>query len=79
MADPASAVRRHIQDEAAAEWEIPHWGYPSRMMPCTNDPGSCEYLDGVYWMHDVSMLYTCVLWPHSMPHLGALSIGFQLI
>ncbi|KAK2756700.1 hypothetical protein FQN54_005146 [Arachnomyces sp. PD_36] len=54
--------RRHIQDEAAAESQIPHWGYPSQVVPCTNDQGTCEYLDGVYWMHDVSMLYTFIMW-----------------
>lgn len=50
--------RSHIQDPDAAESEVPHWGYASRVMPCVNDPGTCEYLDAVYWMHDVSMLYT---------------------
>jgi NAD(P)H-flavin reductase len=40
----------------------PHWGYATRILPCTNDKGSCEYLDAVYWMHDVSMIYTAILW-----------------
>ncbi|KAF2261450.1 hypothetical protein CC78DRAFT_470326 [Lojkania enalia] len=55
-------VARHIQDHSSAENEKYYWGYPSRVVPCTNDPGSCEYLDGVYWMHTVSMLYTFILW-----------------
>ncbi|KAL1953498.1 hypothetical protein VTO42DRAFT_2751 [Malbranchea cinnamomea] len=53
---------RHIQDHDTAESVIPHWGYPERVMPCANDPGTCEYLDAVYWMHDVSMLYTFIMW-----------------
>ncbi|KAK2793107.1 hypothetical protein FQN52_002255 [Onygenales sp. PD_12] len=61
MAGP-SVGRRHIQDPASAESLIPHWGYPGQVMPCTNDPGSCAYLDAVYWMHDVSMLYTFIMW-----------------
>ncbi|PGH11504.1 hypothetical protein AJ79_04879 [Helicocarpus griseus UAMH5409] len=56
------AGRRHIQDHDAAESSVPHWGYPSRVVPCVNDPGSCAYLDAVYWMHDVSMLYTFIMW-----------------
>lgn len=24
--------------------------------------GTCAYLDAVYWMHDVSMLYTFIMW-----------------
>lgn len=53
---------RHIQNESLAAYKIPHWGYASRSMPCTNDAGSCEYLDAVYWMHDISMLYTFIMW-----------------
>lgn len=53
---------RHIQNESLALYKIPHWGYSSRSMPCTNDVGSCEYLDAVYWMHDMSMLYTFITW-----------------
>lgn len=54
---------RHIQDHVTANTtEEQHWGYPSRVVPCSNDRGSCEYLKGVYWMHDVSMLYTFILW-----------------
>lgn len=52
----------HIQNASEAAFQIPHWGYASRSFPCTNDAGSCEYLDAVYWMHDVSMLYTFIMW-----------------
>lgn len=57
-----AVVERHIQDESMAEYLEPHFGYPSRTRPCVNDPGSCEYLDNVYWMHDVSMLYSYIMW-----------------
>src|SRR5689334_2341726 len=53
---------RHIQDHTDGAQEKYYWGYPSRVVPCKNDPGSCAYLDGVYWMHTVSMLYTFILW-----------------
>lgn len=54
--------RRHIQNMSEATLQTPHWGYASRSFPCTNDAGSCAYLDAVYWMHDVSMLYTFIMW-----------------
>jgi len=58
-----SLVRKHIADPANANSTIQeHWGYVQRILPCTNDAGSCEYLDAVYWMHDISMLYTFILW-----------------
>lgn len=53
---------RHIQDHDADNTYMPYWGYPSRVVPCENDAGSCEYLEGVYWMHSVSMLYTFIMW-----------------
>lgn len=56
------APRQHIQDHDSAESIQPHWGYADRVVPCTNDPGSCEYLDVVYGAHDVGMIYTGVLW-----------------
>lgn len=60
---PSSVLQtRHIQDYSSADSLEPHWGYFSRVLPCTNDAGSCEYLDVVYWMHDVSMLYTFIMW-----------------
>ncbi|KFY74057.1 hypothetical protein V499_05908 [Pseudogymnoascus sp. VKM F-103] len=57
-----AVVERHIQDESLAKYLEPHFGYPSRTRPCVNDPGSCDYLDNVYWMHDVSMLYSYIMW-----------------
>ncbi|KAH7313779.1 ferric reductase like transmembrane component-domain-containing protein [Stachybotrys elegans] len=53
---------RHIQDMDSAASLEPHWGYAMRVVPCTNDPGSCEYLDVVYGSHDVGMIYTGVIW-----------------
>lgn len=53
---------RHIQDLTTAESLEPHWGYADRAVPCTNDPGSCEYLDAVYESHDLGMLYSGILW-----------------
>lgn len=60
--DTASMERRHIQNTSEATQLIPHWGYVDRVYPCTNDAGTCEYLDAVYWMHDISMLYTFIMW-----------------
>lgn len=58
----AALAARHIQDHSNATNEKYYWGYASRVIPCTNDPGSCAYLDAVYWMHTVSMLYTFIMW-----------------
>jgi len=64
-ADPNTELlvaRQHIQNHSeAAAFEL-HWGYPDRVVPCTNDAGSCSYLDAVYWMHDVSILYSWIMW-----------------
>ncbi len=54
--------RAHIQDHDNAAGLETHWGYPDRVVPCVNDQGTCEYLDAVYRMHDLSMLYTFILW-----------------
>lgn len=53
---------RHIQNMSEATELEPHWGYADRAIPCTNDKGSCEYLDLVYWAHDMSMLYSGIFW-----------------
>ena len=54
---------RHIQDHNEANTTSkPYWGYASRVLPCTSDQGTCEYLDAVYWMHTVSMTYTFIFW-----------------
>ncbi|EKD21775.1 uncharacterized protein L3040_005761 [Drepanopeziza brunnea f. sp. 'multigermtubi'] len=52
----------HIQVASDDSYFVKHWGYHDRTLPCTNDPGSCAYLDAIYWMHDVSMLYTFIMW-----------------
>lgn len=51
---------RHIQDGTGTA--IHYWGYATRYLPCTSDPGSCEYLDSVYGNHEKSMIYTFVMW-----------------
>ncbi|KAK8054473.1 ferric reductase like transmembrane component-domain-containing protein [Apiospora phragmitis] len=63
MADIAAPLSgRHIQNLSEATAFEKHWGYPDRALPCTNDAGSCAYLDLVYHSHDVSMLYAGILW-----------------
>ena len=69
-----AVVERHIQDESLAKYLEPHFGYPSRSRPCINDPGSCDYLDNVYWMHDVSMLYSYIMWGVILGILAVLSL-----
>lgn len=63
--------RRHIQDYDHATGLQPHWGYVDRVLPCTNDAGSCAYLDQVYDGHDLSMRYTFIMWGVI---LGALAV-----
>ena len=53
---------RHIQNDADVEYTIDYWGYAVRNFPCTNDAGSCEYLDSVYGNHQTSMIFTFILW-----------------
>jgi len=56
-------ARAHIQHAGEANTTTKHyWAYPDRVVPCTNDKGTCEYLDSVYWMHETSMLYTFIMW-----------------
>lgn len=57
---PLSA--RHIQNYSEATSLEPHWGYLDRALPCTNDAGSCAYLDQVYHAHDLGMLYMGIIW-----------------
>lgn len=54
--------RAHIQDHDNAVGLEAHWGYPDRVVPCVNDQGTCEYLDAVCRKHDLSILYTFILW-----------------
>ena len=58
----ANPVRRHIQDLSNATTLEHHWGYADRAVPCTNDAGSCAYLDAVYSAHDNGMMYTGIIW-----------------
>ncbi|KAI6873518.1 hypothetical protein D0864_08014 [Hortaea werneckii] len=54
---------RHIQDHNEANTTLKsYWGYADRVLPCSSGKGTCEYLDAVYWMHSVSMLYTWIMW-----------------
>lgn len=53
---------RHIQNDADVEYTIDYWGYAVRNFPCTNDAGSCEYLDSVYGNHQTSMIFTFIFW-----------------
>ncbi|TLD05174.1 uncharacterized protein PgNI_09150 [Pyricularia grisea] len=62
---------RHIQDFSNATNVVSYWGYADRVVPCTNDAGSCEYLDLVYESHSTSMLYTGIMW--------ALILGILLV
>ncbi|KAH8817210.1 ferric-chelate reductase [Xylogone sp. PMI_703] len=55
-------LSRSIQNQSNAAEVRSYFGYPSRVVPCTNDPGSCAYLDTVYHSQTLSMLYTFILW-----------------
>ncbi|ROV88423.1 hypothetical protein VSDG_09214 [Cytospora chrysosperma] len=63
MASHEMITGRTIQNftDTSSQQE-PHWGYAVRLLPCTNDAGSCAYLDVVYHSHDLSMLYTGIFW-----------------
>ncbi|RGP63771.1 ferric reductase transmembrane component 5 [Fusarium sporotrichioides] len=41
---------------------VDYWGYAARVVPCTNDPGTCEYFESVYGGHKRGMLYSGILW-----------------
>ncbi|KAI0847268.1 ferric reductase like transmembrane component-domain-containing protein [Daldinia vernicosa] len=60
MENPLAA--RHIQNFSEAAALEKHWGYVDRAVPCTNDPGSCAYLDQVYGSHDLTMVYSGIMW-----------------
>ncbi|KAI1098273.1 ferric reductase NAD binding domain-containing protein [Jackrogersella minutella] len=53
---------RHIQNLSEATTLEKHWGYADRAVPCTNDAGSCAYLDQVYGSHDLTMVYSGIFW-----------------
>ena len=81
MADfPASLISaRHIQNMSEAKSLEPHWGYASRAKPCTNDAGSCEYLDVVYHSHDLGILYSGVFWATVGAILLIWAVGRQVL
>ncbi|KAL2266664.1 hypothetical protein VTJ83DRAFT_6016 [Remersonia thermophila] len=70
---------RHIQNFSAADQLEPHWGYADRVVPCVNDPGSCEYLDEVYGAHDRGMIYTGIFWLTIGGLLLVWAVGRRLI
>lgn len=69
------AGRAHIQNFTDSSNVEPHWGYADRIVPCTNDAGSCEYLDVIYHSHDLSMLYTGIFWSSILAVLLIWGIG----
>lgn len=69
---------RHIQNMSEAKSLEPHWGYAERALPCTNDPGSCAYLDVVYHSHDLGMLYCGIIWATIGGILFAWGMGRRL-
>ena len=52
----------HIQGSEGVLYTIDYWGYAVRNMPCTNDAGSCEYLDAVYGNHQTGVIFTFIMW-----------------
>ncbi|KAK1146136.1 hypothetical protein N8T08_003225 [Aspergillus melleus] len=52
---------RHDMTSSGGDME-PHWGYFDRELPCMVDAGKCAYLDVVYHSHDLSVLYSIILW-----------------
>jgi NAD(P)H-flavin reductase len=75
----AALSARHIQDMSQATALEPHWGYADRSIPCTNDVGSCEYLDAVYSAHDRGMLYVGILWLTVAGILLVWAVGRQFL
>ncbi|KAG9610328.1 hypothetical protein KCU86_g3164, partial [Aureobasidium melanogenum] len=69
----------HIQNFTDASSLEPHWGYASRVVPCTNDPGSCKYLDVVYHSHDLGMLYSGIFWATVSGILFIWTMGRRLL
>lgn len=69
--------RAHIQNFTGTDSSNlqHHWGYADRIVPCTNDAGSCEYLDVVYHSHDLGILYTGIFWSSILGILLIWGIG----
>ncbi|KAF2713431.1 hypothetical protein K504DRAFT_461952 [Pleomassaria siparia CBS 279.74] len=79
---PANLVlstRAHIQNLSEAKSLEPHWGYVPRSLPCTNDAGSCEYLDIVYHSHDLGILYSGIFWASLGVILLVWAVGRQVL
>ncbi|RAK76882.1 ferric reductase family protein [Aspergillus fijiensis CBS 313.89] len=69
----------HIQDFSQDSALEEHWGYVARQIPCTKDAGTCAYLDAVYHGHDVTMLYSFILWAVIVGILFLWAMGGRLI
>ncbi|KAI8220959.1 Ferric/cupric reductase transmembrane component 2 [Colletotrichum sp. SAR 10_86] len=54
---------------------VDYWGYAGRVVPCTNDAGTCEYFESVYGGHERGMLYTGIIWATLGGILFAWAIG----
>jgi predicted ferric reductase len=68
----------HIQNFTDASSLEPHWGYSSRVVPCTSDAGSCKYLDVVYHSHDLGILYAGIFWATVASILFIWTLGRRL-
>lgn len=69
--------RAHIQNFTGANASNiqQHWGYADRIVPCTNDAGSCEYLDVAYHSHDLGILYVGIFWSSILAILLLWGVG----
>jgi len=59
---PHAIPRIMIQDFTNATGLVYYWGYGNRILPCKNDAGSCEYLEAIYHGHQLSVLYSWIMW-----------------
>ncbi|KAH9820438.1 ferric reductase FRE2 precursor [Teratosphaeria destructans] len=60
---PRLLPRKHIQDHNEANTTEKHYfGYSSRVLPCRKDKGTCEYLDAIYHMQELHILYSWIFW-----------------
>ena len=41
---------------------VDYWGFAVRVLPCTNDEGTCEYFEAIYEGHKSGILYVGVMW-----------------
>ncbi|KAL0936045.1 ferric reductase transmembrane component 2 [Colletotrichum truncatum] len=72
-------ARQGYQSQNISEGSlVNYWGYAARVLPCTNDPGTCEYFEVVYGSHAVGMTYTGILWATIGGILLILAIGRHL-